>query len=97
MRRPVWTNRSAGYASGSAMAGSLPYRWSAALRYRCLSRCRGCGGWDSRCGNRQICLFFNTGIQSPSRRMNTSSSVIFRASVPWYLANERSFSLETHE
>src|SRR3972149_805038 len=34
MPRPVWTNRLAGYVSGSAMTGSPPYRWSAAMRYR---------------------------------------------------------------
>ncbi len=33
--------------------------------------------------NRQISLFFRTGTQLPSRQMETSRSVILKASVPW--------------
>ena len=47
--------------------------------------------------NRQMFSFFNTGIHSSFRQMDTSNSVIFKASVPWCLESERSSSWETQE
>ncbi len=52
---------------------------------------------DTRGLNRQIFSFFSTGIHSSFRQMDTSNSVIFKASVPWCLDSERSFSCETQE